>query len=164
MRPTFVLIRGNSGSGKTVLATALQHHFGYKNCLLLHQDVIRRDVLHADDHAGTPAVSLLEDLVKYGQQHYQITILEGILRKDVYGEMLQQLIKRFDKTALIYYLDIPFTIAAEHNQMKNEPFAEEKLRCWWREDDYLGGKEQRLHDGDTKTFCQKIIDDIEKLD
>lgn len=31
--PTLVIIRGNSGSGKTSMADALQAHFGAENCL-----------------------------------------------------------------------------------------------------------------------------------
>jgi adenylate kinase family enzyme len=88
MKPTLVLIRGNSASGKTVLANKLQQHFGYSRCLLLHQDLIRRNILHADDHVGTPAISLIQTLINYGYNHYSLTILEGILHKDVYDPML----------------------------------------------------------------------------
>ena len=36
-----ITLRGNSGSGKTTIARALQEKFG-KNTMLLSQDVIRR--------------------------------------------------------------------------------------------------------------------------
>ena len=39
-----ITLRGNSGSGKTTIARALQEKFG-KNTMLLSQDVIRRDIL-----------------------------------------------------------------------------------------------------------------------
>ena len=39
-----VIIRGNSGSGKTTTAKMLQHRLG-RNIMLLSQDVIRREML-----------------------------------------------------------------------------------------------------------------------
>lgn len=90
MASVLVIIRGNSGSGKTYLADKLQQHYSYGDCLLLHQDVIRRDILHANDHLGTPAVELINSMIGFGMEYYPITILEGILREDVYGEMLRK--------------------------------------------------------------------------
>ena len=36
-----IILRGNSGSGKTAIAKELQKHFG-RNTMLISQDVIRR--------------------------------------------------------------------------------------------------------------------------
>ncbi|WP_257607430.1 hypothetical protein [Weissella sagaensis] len=69
MKSIFILIRGNSSSGKTVLANELQKYFGYEECLVLHQDNIRRDILHANDHSGTPAIDLIRTLVSCGENH-----------------------------------------------------------------------------------------------
>ncbi|MGK4144550.1 zeta toxin family protein [Weissella paramesenteroides] len=65
MQPIFILIRGNSGSGKTVLAKQLQQYFGYEDCLLLQQDILRREILHTHDHVGTTTVNLLETLINH---------------------------------------------------------------------------------------------------
>lgn len=46
-----ITLRGNSGSGKTTIARALQEKFG-KNTMLLSQDVIRRDILKTNDGAA----------------------------------------------------------------------------------------------------------------
>ena len=53
-----ITLRGNSGSGKTTIARALQEKFG-KNTMLLSQDVIRRDILKTNDGAGTRANDVL---------------------------------------------------------------------------------------------------------
>ena len=42
--PKLIILRGNSGSGKTTIAKELQKKFG-KNTMLISQDVIRRDIL-----------------------------------------------------------------------------------------------------------------------
>lgn len=43
-----IILRGNSGSGKTTVAKALQKRFG-RNTMLISQDVVRRDMLHVKD-------------------------------------------------------------------------------------------------------------------
>lgn len=163
MRPILIIIRGNSSSGKTMLAKKLQSHFGSDKCLLLHQDQIRREILHADDHLGTPAVSLIETLIKYGLNHYQLTILEGILRKDVYGEMLSETLKSSDCQALVYYLDLSFEKTLTYNQTRKEPFSEEILRHWWRKSDYLSEKDIILKHDKINDFFQEIITDLNNL-
>ena len=40
-----IILRGNSGSGKTTIAKELQKRFG-TNTMLISQDVIRRDMLN----------------------------------------------------------------------------------------------------------------------
>lgn len=155
-----VIIRGNSASGKTVLSKRIQERFGYEQCLLLHQDVIRRDILHANDHQGTPAVPVIKDLINYGLNNYPITIIEGILRSDVYGHMLNKLVKRNTKNSLVYYLDIPFETTVKYDKTKATPFGKEALQLWWRENDYLGKKDILLKDGETLTFVRQIITEI----
>lgn len=162
MEKIFILIRGNSGTGKTVLSKKLQKYFGYDNCFLIQQDVIRRDLLHANDHSGTPAISLIKELVEYGYKHYIIIILEGILRKDVYGEMLEDLINLFNNKSFLYYLDLPFYLTVKQNNTKKHPFSMENLKKWWRNKDYLEHNDCCLSKGNTTTFFNKIIKDIKK--
>ena len=42
--PKLIILRGNSGSGKTTIAKELQNSFG-RNTMLISQDVIRRYML-----------------------------------------------------------------------------------------------------------------------
>ena len=97
-----ITLRGNSGSGKTTIARALQEKFG-KNTMLLSQDVIRRDILKTNDGAGTRANDVLIMLLEYGHAHNELVILEGILNsrwytplfdaaKALYGENILSLI------------------------------------------------------------------------
>lgn len=80
---TLIIIRGNAASGKTSLAKALQTALGEKT-LLLSQDQLRRDMLHARDGCDTPVIPLILNLLDYGQQYCDYIILEGILRADWY--------------------------------------------------------------------------------
>ncbi|MBP2058876.1 hypothetical protein J2Z60_002067 [Lactobacillus colini] len=140
------------------MSNRLQKHFGYQNCLVLHQDVIRRDILHAGDRIGTLAVGLIEIMVEYGLKNYPIVILEGILRKDVYGQMLHKLV--FENKSLVYYLDIPFEKTLQRDQLKKSPFGSKKLESWWRKQDYLDKDDIILNDEQADNWYEQILDDI----
>ena len=72
-----IILRGNSGSGKTTIAKELQNKFG-RNTMVISQDVVRRDMLKVKDGQATEALPLMQDLLVYGKKHSEITILEGI--------------------------------------------------------------------------------------
>ena len=58
-----IVLRGNSGSGKTTVAKELQKKFG-RNTILISQDVIRRDMLMVKDGEDTRALPLMKELLK----------------------------------------------------------------------------------------------------
>lgn len=78
MTDTIVIIRGNSGSGKTTVAKELCEKLG-ADCMLLSQDVIRREILHTNDGVDNVAIELLSKLVLFGKEYSNIVVLEGIL-------------------------------------------------------------------------------------
>lgn len=59
-----IILRGNSGSGKTTVAKELQKKFGY-NTMLISQDEIRRNILWVKDGIDTKALPLMIELLKY---------------------------------------------------------------------------------------------------
>lgn len=58
-----IIIRGNSGSGKSSLAKELQNRIGF-HTLLISQDTIRREMLY--DKPGNKTVELIDHLIRYG--------------------------------------------------------------------------------------------------
>ncbi|WP_125707153.1 AAA family ATPase [Lacticaseibacillus porcinae] len=154
--PTLVIIRGNSGSGKTSMADTLQVHFGADACLVIHQDQVRRELLHANDHVGTPTVALIKDLIRFGHDHYPLVIVEGILRRDVYGEMLEQVVDEWQGPTLIYYLDVPFATCVAHNAQR---FDEAIQKRWWRVDDVLSAADRRLPQRDVAL----VLSDLNRI-
>ena len=78
-----IILRGNSGSGKTTVAKELQKKFGY-NTMLISQDEIRRNILWVKDGIDTKALPLMIELLKYGYEHSDIVILEGIMYEEWY--------------------------------------------------------------------------------
>jgi predicted ABC-type ATPase len=133
-----IILRGNSGSGKSTVAKALQRKFG-RGTLVISQDVIRRDMLWVKDGMGTKAVSLLMELAKYGKENCDIVIMEGILHSDVYMELFQMLKLEFHKISAYYY-DISFDATLVRHQTKPNcnDFGEDDMKRWWRHIDYIG--------------------------
>ena len=54
---SLIVLRGNSGSGKTTIAKELQHKFG-GNTMYISQDMIRREMLWVKDGENTLSILL----------------------------------------------------------------------------------------------------------
>lgn len=83
-----IILRGNSGSGKTTVARALQKKFGY-NTMMISQDEIRRNILWVKDGVDTKALPLMIELMKYGYEHCDVVILEGIMYDEWYSPLFK---------------------------------------------------------------------------
>ena len=59
-----IILRGNSGSGKTTVARALQKKFGY-NTMMISQDEIRRNILWVKDDVDTRACLKIKNCTKH---------------------------------------------------------------------------------------------------
>lgn len=133
-----ILIRGNAGSGKTSLATALQERLG-EGTLLLSQDLLRRTMLHAKDGLDTPTIPLILTLLDWGKTNSSVIILEGILRSNWYAPVWESIAEQFAGAIYAYYYDLPFeeTLRRHTTRPKAAEFGEDSLRRWWLEKDYL---------------------------
>ena len=112
-----IILRGNSGSGKTTIAKELQKLFG-KNTMLISQDVIRREMLNVDDGENTKALPLLKELLKYGNEHNEIVILEGILRANWYNSLFELAIELYNQNIYAYYFDMSFEETLKRHQTR----------------------------------------------
>lgn len=83
-----IILRGNSGSGKTTVAKALQEKLGY-NTMRISQDEVRRNMLWVKDGKDTKALPLMAELLKYGKVHSELTILEGIMYEEWYSPLFK---------------------------------------------------------------------------
>lgn len=133
-----IVLRGNSGCGKTTVSKALQRHYG-RGTLLISQDMVRRDMLYAKDGPDTQAIDLLIALVKYGKENCATVILEGILYADWYQRLFSAVKETFGSHIHAYYFDIPFEETLLRHQTKPNAgeFGEAEMRRWWREKDCL---------------------------
>ncbi len=134
-----IILRGNSGSGKSSAARALQRELG-RNTLIIAQDTVRREMLWARDGEDTPAIPLLIHLLRYGHEHHAVVILEGILYADWYRPLFEAVAALFGKQIYAYYYDLPFEeTLRRHATKKNRfSFGEKEMRRWWRDRDHIG--------------------------
>lgn len=134
-----IILRGNSGSGKTTVAKALQEKFG-RNTMRISQDMVRRDMLKVTDGEDTKALPLLKELLRYGAAHCPVVILEGILNAEWYAPLFKLARKLFGDAICAYYYDLPFEETLKRHQTKPNchEFGEAAMRGWWKEKDYIG--------------------------
>ena len=133
-----IMLRGNSGSGKTTVAKGLQDHFG-RGTMVLSQDMIRREVLKERDGINPPALPLIKQMLRYGSENCEVVILEGIFIADWYRELFEEAIKMYGSDIYAYYFDIPFeeTLRRHQTRTKAAEFGADEMREWWKEKDFL---------------------------
>ena len=137
--PKLIVLRGNSGSGKTTAAKALQERFG-PNTMLISHDMVRMQMLHVWGREGVlRSLPLLVELLRYGRQHSEVTILEGILPAGDYRPLFEAALEAYGPDIFAYYYDLPFeeTLARHRTKPNCNDFGEEEMRRWWREKDLL---------------------------
>ncbi len=134
-----IVLRGNSGSGKTCTARALQEKFG-ANTMLISHDMVRMQILHVRGREGVErSLPLMISLLQYGRQHSEVTILEGILPAKAYSPLFQAALETFQEEIFAYYYDISFeeTLRRHSTKPNREEFGEQEMRKWWQEKDFL---------------------------
>lgn len=159
MESKLIIIRGNSGSGKTTTAESLQNHLG-RGTLLVSQDVVRREMLKVHDREGNLSIDLIRQIAEYGKDKCEFVIVEGILDKSRYGEMLNNLIQFYNQKTLTFYFDLSFeeTLIRHNSRSKKLDFGEDSLRAWWNPSDYLGvGGEKILTDDMSRNDVLNLI-------
>ncbi|MFF4616439.1 AAA family ATPase [Nonomuraea jabiensis] len=95
MLAQLIVLRGDSGSGKTSVARALREAYGKRGLAVVGQDVLRRDILRELDVPGGVNIGLIDTVTRYALDHGHHVILEGILMACRYAPMLQSLREDF---------------------------------------------------------------------
>ncbi|MFR5875535.1 MAG: AAA family ATPase [Eubacterium sp.] len=161
MTNKIIIIRGNSGSGKTTVAKELCKQLG-QDCMLLSQDVIRREILHTNDGKESKAIDLLIEFILFGKKNSKIIVLEGILNS-VWYKPLFDIIENNFSDIYAYYYDISFeeTVKRFHTK-ENVNFTEEDMKRWWNEKDVLGFDNEKFisQDMSVEDTVKMILGDI----
>ena len=147
-----VILRGNSGSGKTTVAKMLQEKFG-PNTMLISHDMIRMQILHVWSAEGVrKSLPLMIALLRYGRRNSEITILEGILPYEDYKPLFEAALEEDGENIFSYYYDISFEETLRRHQTKpnRDEFGEADMRRWWREKDFLEVIPQTVLDEDVR--------------
>lgn len=145
-----IVLRGNSGSGKTSVAKALQEKFG-PNTMLISHDMVRMQILHVWGALGVEkSLPLMMQLVEYGHAHSEITILEGILASEQYGPLFDACVSLYGDDIFAYYYDLSFeeTVRRHGTKPNRNDFSVEDMRRWWLGRDCLTQVQETIFDQD----------------
>lgn len=127
-----VVLRGNSGSGKSTVARMLQATFERATCLVVPQDRIRRDMLRELDVADGVNVELIESIAMWGLQRDMVVIVEGIFNVRRYEAMLNRLASCADRS-FFFAWDLEFEETARRHgeRPQRDDFTVEEMADWY---------------------------------
>jgi hypothetical protein len=133
-----IILRGNSGSGKSSVAAEVRARYG-RGIALVGQDNLRRIVLRERDAPGGANIGLIDAVARYALGHGFHVIIDGILRADAYGAMLDALHGDHQGVSRFYYLDVPFeeTMRRHATRPQAAEFGRAEMSDWYRERDLL---------------------------
>lgn len=142
-----IILRGNSGSGKTSAAKLLQERLG-PNTMRISHDMVRMEILHVQGRQGVErSLPLMTELLKYGRRNSEFTVLEGILPCPDYRPLFGTALEEYGRENIFaYYYDISFeeTLRRHRTKANRGDFGEEDMRRWWQEKGYLENIEETL--------------------
>jgi hypothetical protein len=133
-----VVLRGNSGSGKSSVAAALRATGG-PGVAWVSQDLIRRVILKEKDQPGGVNVGLIDQVTRYALDHGYHVIMDGIFYADRYETMLAGLYHDHAGLSRFYYLDVdlPETLRRHAMRPQAAEFGASQMREWYRPRDLL---------------------------
>lgn len=144
-----IMLRGNSGSGKSTTATMLRdtaiERGSARRIALIEQDYFRRIVLKEKESHGTTNLDLIYQTASFALKREYAVILEGIFYSQRYKEMLAKLCKQSDNN-YFYYFDISLaeTLKRHAKKPNAHEFGEKEMTEWYKPLDLLGFKNEQI--------------------
>jgi hypothetical protein len=155
-----IILRGNSGSGKSSTAAQIRRRHGRRDLAIVGQDNLRRDVLRESDGPGGANIGLIDLVTRYALSHGFHAIVEGIFPADHYAAMLAALIADHRGLTCCYYFDVPFdeTLRRHAGKPQAKEFGAAEMAAWYRELDLLpNGVEQVIPAGPPQDEIVRLI-------
>jgi predicted kinase len=134
-----MILRGNSGSGKSSIAAAVRQAYGRRGFAIVGQDLLRRNILREQDVAGGANIDLIDLTARFALDRGYHVIVEGILYTAHYGEMLERLIADHRGGTRCYYMDIPFeeTLRRHATKPQANEYGAAEMERWFNPLDLL---------------------------
>ena len=145
--PRLIVLRGNSGSGKSSVAAGIRAAYG-RGLAWVEQDYIRRVVFKELDEPGGANITAIEQLASHALQRGFHTVVEGIFPTSRYAVMLARLARQHPGPSYFYYLDIPFdeTVRRHATRPKATEFDADAMRDWYHGRDLLEAPKETVID------------------
>lgn len=142
-----VIIRGNSGSGKSTVARILQKKAKTKT-VIIQQDYFRRIFLNVDDTNSGECIEIMLKNIDFAFEKGYNVIIEGIFHSKNYLRFFDKVVQSHPDNNFIFYFDIPFeeTLVRHETKPNSSEFGETEMRGWYAEKDYLVYKNEVIFD------------------
>ncbi|MEV6867096.1 AAA family ATPase [Streptosporangium subroseum] len=146
-----IVVRGNSGSGKSTIAERVRSRHG-RGMALVGQDTIRRMILKERDVPGAPNIGLIDVVARYALSQGYHVIIEGIFYTSHYGAMLRALREDHRGSSHFYHLDVSFDETLRRHATKAQAlqYGEPQMRQWYRRLDLLDGGYEHIVSEDSR--------------
>jgi predicted kinase len=140
-----IVLRGNSGSGKSAVANTLREAYG-RGVAWVSQDLIRRLILKEKDYPGGNNIGLIDQVARYSLDHGYHAVLDGIFYADRYETMLAGLARDHLGMSRFYYLDVSIdeTLRRHTTRPQAAEFGPDDMRDWYRPRDLLAQISERI--------------------
>lgn len=146
---TLIVVRGNSGSGKSTVARALQQELG---AVWIEQDYLRRTVLGERGNYSPLTVELIAQSAALALQHGRTVVMDGMFNARTYTGCLAALAAGHAGRSLFYAYDLTLDETLRRHGTrphKQADFGEKEMRSWFHGWDPLDGiAEQRITVGE----------------
>jgi predicted kinase len=166
VEPTLIVIRGNSGSGKSSIVEGIREAHG-RGIAWIEQDYIRRIIFEELDQPDGANIQAIRQLARHALNRGYHAVVEGILPKIRYGEMLRQLYDDHAGPSYFYYLDIPLeeTIRRHATRPKASAFTAEEMATWFYGQDLLDEPRETIIDQTSSldTTVKRILTETDLL-
>ena len=138
MQPRLIVIRGNSGSGKSSVVERIRAAHG-RGIAWIEQDYVRRIIFKELDQPDGANITMIPQIAKHALDHGYHAVVEGIMPTSRYADMLAGLARAYAESAYFYYLDIPFeeTVRRHATRDKAAAFTAADMADWYKPRDLL---------------------------
>lgn len=158
-----IIIRGNSGSGKSSLAKAIRT-VRPRGIAIVGHDVLRREILHVRDHPGALSVPYMDLSVRFALEHGLHVVIEGVLHSEIYGEMLARLQSDHRGVTRSYCYELALDETLRRHRTK--PLAKEvsvgTVASWYRNADRVRGLDEFVFDEtvSAREALERVLADV----
>lgn len=158
-----IIIRGNSGSGKSNLAKAIRAARP-RGIAIVGQDLLRREILHVRDRPEALSVSYMDLSARFALEHGLHVVIEGILHSEIYGEMLARLHSDHRGVTRSFYYEL--ALAETLRRHRTKPLAEEvsvdTVASWYRNTDRVRGLDEVVFDESVsaRESLERVLTDV----
>jgi adenylate kinase family enzyme len=136
--PKIIVLRGNSGSGKSTVARLLQERI-QPHPLLIEHDHFRRKIIKEKEKDMIINPVLMLQTIQFGLVHGRDVIIEGILPAAKYTSFFDEVLELHPKENYFFYFDVPFeeTLKRYATKPNAHEFGEADMKRWWKPLDLL---------------------------